>query len=74
MDADLDDLLRRLRETADAAKHLRIELTEEYLRMIEHVESLPENQSGADKGSRWIGSRSAAEAALRNVRLLSRRR
>jgi len=29
-----------------------VELTEEYLRMIDEVESAPENQSGADKT--WI--------------------
>lgn len=71
--SELDDVLHRLRESADAAKDLRIELTDEYLQMIAQVESRPENQSGADKGSRWIGGRPDAEAALRNVRPVSRR-
>lgn len=73
MGADLEDLLRMLRENAEAAKDICVELTDDYLAMIEYVESLPQNQSGADKGTRWIGSWPEAEASLRNVRMLSRR-
>jgi hypothetical protein len=52
----LDDGLRALREAAELARDLRIELTDEYLRRIELVEALPENRSGVDKGSRWRGN------------------
>jgi hypothetical protein len=52
----LDDGLRALREAAELARAIRIELTDEYLRRIEIVEALPENRSGSDKGSRWRGN------------------
>jgi hypothetical protein len=52
MGPDLDDVLRALRTNADKAKELRIELGDDYLGMIEHVESLPENQAGANKTDR----------------------
>jgi hypothetical protein len=52
----LEDALRVLREAAARAPDIRIELTPEYLRLIEAVEALPQNQSGADKSGRWRGS------------------
>ena len=54
----LEDGLRALREATDLAKDIRIELTEDYLRLIAAVEAMPENQPGADKSGRWRGSRS----------------
>jgi hypothetical protein len=52
-DAEYEELVRIL----EPFRNMRIEtgpvtLTEEYLRMVEEVESAPENQSGADKT--WI--------------------
>ena len=49
-DEEYEELVRIL----EPFRNMRIEtgpvtLTEEYLRMIEEVESAPENQSGADK-------------------------
>jgi hypothetical protein len=52
----LKDGLRALSEATELARGIRIELTDDYLRRIELVEALPENQSGAVKGSRWLGS------------------
>lgn len=52
----LEDGLRALREATESAQSIRIELTDEYLRHIAVVESLPENRTGARKTSRWLGS------------------
>ena len=49
----LDDALRMLDEAAEQAKSIRIELDEEYLRLIARAEALPQNQSGADKTCVW---------------------
>lgn len=57
MGKTLQDGLRALAEAAELAKDLRIDLTDEYLQMIAAVEALPQNQSGADKSGRWLGSR-----------------
>jgi hypothetical protein len=51
----LEDGLRALDEAAALAKDIRVELTEDYLRLIAAVEALPQNQSGADKSGRWHG-------------------
>ena len=48
----LEDGLRALREAAEQASSIRIELDEEYLRAIAAVEALPRNQAGADKT--WV--------------------
>jgi hypothetical protein len=53
MDPTLEDGLRALDEAAELAKSIRIELDEEYLRLIALVEALPSNQSGADKTWVW---------------------
>lgn len=53
----LEDGLRALRESSELAKDIRIELTDEYLRLIAIVEAMPQNQSGAPKSSRWLGDR-----------------
>ncbi len=60
-DKEYEELVRIL----EPFRKMRIEtgpvtLTEEYLRMVEEVESAPENQSGADKT--WV------EAAQREFR------
>ncbi len=52
-DEEYDELVRIL----EPFRNIRIEtgpviLTEEYLRMVEEVESAPESQSGADKT--WV--------------------
>ena len=47
-----------LDEAAEQAKSIRIELDEEYLRLIARVEALPQNQSGADKT--WVSRRDHA--------------
>jgi hypothetical protein len=49
----LADGLRALEEATELAKSIRIELDEEYRRLIALAEALPSNQSGADKT--WVG-------------------
>ena len=52
-DDEYDELVRILEPfRAMTIETGPVELTEEYLRMIDEVESAPENQSGADKT--WI--------------------
>lgn len=49
----LEDGLRALRESAEQASSIRIEIDDEYRRAIRLVEALPQNQSGADKSWVW---------------------
>jgi len=58
MNPTREDGLRTLQESSELAAEIRIELTERYVRLIEAVEALPENQAGADKSGRWRGGRS----------------
>jgi hypothetical protein len=50
-----DDGLKAIRESAELAEAIRIELSSEYLQLIAFTEAMPENQSGAEKPSRWRG-------------------
>jgi hypothetical protein len=73
MKPTLEDGLQALREAAELARHITIELTDEYLSMITQVEALPQNQSGVDKSGRWLGSRAYWKAAVSSARLLPRK-
>lgn len=53
----LEDGLRALRDATELAKNIRTGLDSEYLEWIARVEDLPQNQSGAEKSARWLGSR-----------------
>ena len=48
----LADGLRSLRDATERAKSISVPLDDRYLRAIALVESLPQNQSGADKT--WV--------------------
>lgn len=61
MKPTLEDGLRALRESTELARNIRIELTDEYLRLIALVEAMPQNQSGAEKGGRWLASRQSRD-------------
>jgi len=70
-DEEYEELVRIL----EPFRNMRIEtgpvtLTEEYVRMVEEVESAPENQSGADKTSVEVVFRQSREhfAAARRSR------
>ncbi len=52
MSHTLEDGLRALREAAELAASIRIDLDDRYRRAIALSEALPENQSGADKT--WV--------------------
>ena len=54
----LEDGLRALREAAEMAPSIRVELTAGYLRLIAEVEARSENQAGADKSGRLAVDRS----------------
>ena len=72
MDPELKRVLRTLEEAAEFAKTYRFEMTVEYLALIGQVEALPQNQSGADKSGRWLGSRASARARVGRATLLPR--
>ena len=48
----VEDGLRILREAAERAAEIRIDLTDDYLALIAQVEAMPENQAGSDKS--WV--------------------
>ena len=56
-----------LDEAFEQAKSIRIELDDEYLRLIALVEALPQHQSGADKTWVWRMD-SAFRTEMRHVR------
>ena len=74
MDPELERALRALEEAAEFVKNHRFELTDDYLALIDRVEAMPQNQSGADKSGRWRGSRSYARALAGRATLLPRPR
>lgn len=64
----LEDGLRMLREAAEQAPSIRIDLDDRYLRLIAQAEALPQNQSGADKSWVW-----KMEAAFQHFYTVARR-
>lgn len=73
MENTLEDGLRCLAEAAEQARHIRIELTDEYLERIARVEAMPRNQDGADKSYVWQ-RQETFKACFKNVRLVDDRR
>lgn len=67
MKVDLPQVLRGLEDAAAFAERYRFELSEDYITLVEHVEALPENRSGADKSGVWRGSRALMAARLRQT-------
>ena len=70
VDDDRDYVWRALDEAAEFARTFRFEMTDDYLALIERVEALPRNQSGADKSGRWLGSHADARSLAHRTRLL----
>jgi hypothetical protein len=64
MDRDAAKTLRGLQEAARFVETYQFDLSDEYLRLIEVVEALPGNQTGADKSGRWLGSRAYARSLI----------
>jgi hypothetical protein len=52
MKSTVEDGLRILREAAEQAAQVRVELTDDYVALIAQVEAMRENQPGADKS--WV--------------------
>jgi hypothetical protein len=73
MPPTLEDGLRALREAAEQAKTIRIDLTDDYLARIEKVEALPQNQSGVDKSWVWRADQEFREVFVK-ARSAERRR
>ena len=55
--SELEHCLRILQEATEQAAQIRIELTDEYLALIDQLEAMPQNQPGAVKVDRWDGIR-----------------
>ena len=72
MEDDLERAMRALEEAKEFARTYRFEMTDEYRALIERVEAMPRNQSGADKSGRWLGSYADAKAWLGLVRPVPR--
>jgi hypothetical protein len=64
---DLERVLRGLEAAKEFARSYRFEMTDEYRALIEQVEAMPRNLSGADKSGRWIGSFADAKTWLAAV-------
>ena len=59
---DLVRVLRGLEQAKEFARTYRFEMTDDYRALIERVEAMPRNQSGADKSGPWVGSYADAKA------------
>lgn len=55
-------MLAGLQRAAEFARTYRFQMTWEYRALIERVEALPQNQSGADKSGAWRGSQADRQA------------
>lgn len=73
MAADLERVLRYLDDAAEFARTYRFEMTDDYRQLIARIEAMPRNQSGAERGGRWIGSYADAKALLATVMPAARR-
>ena len=71
---DLERVLRGLEEAREFATSYRFQMTDEYRALIAQVEAMSQNQSGADKSGRWLGSLADHKSWFANVRLLPRKR
>jgi len=72
MDDELERVLRGLEQAQEFARTYRFEMTDDYRALIERVEAMPRNQSGADKSGRWVGSYADARAWLGLVKTPAR--
>jgi hypothetical protein len=70
---DLKRMARGLEAAKEFARTYRFEMTDEYRALIERVEAMPRNQSGADKSGHWIGSYADAKIWLAAVTPLPRK-
>jgi hypothetical protein len=68
MSGDLERVLRGFEKAQEFARTYRFEMTDGYRALIERVEAMPRNQSGADKSGPWIGSYADAKAWLSLVK------
>lgn len=59
---DLERAREWFRQAEEFARTYRFEMTDDYRALIERVEAMPRNQSGADRSGRWIGSYADFEA------------
>lgn len=64
MSGELERVLRGFEKAQEFARTYRFEMTDGYRALIERVEAMPRNRSGADKSGPWIGSYADAKAWL----------
>lgn len=74
MNPDVQRALAAIKDAAEKARGYRVDLTDEYLSLLARVEAMPQNQSGAVKSSRWIGSYAEHRRWFADVRLVRRKR
>ena len=68
MSDDLERVLRGFEQAQEFARTYRFEMSDDYRALIERVEAMPRNQSGADKSGAWVGSYADAKAWLSLVK------
>ncbi len=73
MAGDLERVLRGFEKAQEFARTYRFQMTGRYRALIERVEAMPRNQSGADKSGPWIGSYADAKAWLSLVKTAPRK-
>jgi hypothetical protein len=74
MDPDVQRALAAIEDAAEKARSDRVDLTDDYLSLLARVEAMPQNQSGAVKSSRWIGSYAEHRRWFADVRLVRPKR
>ena len=57
-----DQPLTPLDQAVEFARTYRFDMSDEYRALIERVEDMPRNQSGADKSGAWRGSQADRRA------------
>jgi hypothetical protein len=62
MAGDLERVLRGLEAAREFARTYRFEMSDDYRALIECVEAMPRNQSGADKSGASLGSHAEMKA------------
>ncbi len=68
MSGELERVLRGFEKAQEFARKYRFEMTDGYRALIERVEAMPRNRSGADKSGAWLGSYADAKALLSLVK------
>jgi len=74
MNPEVQRALAALDDAAEKARGHRFDLTDDYLALLARVEAMPQNQSGAVKSNRWIGSYAEHQRWFADVKPVPRER